>query len=147
MDTKLRDLLEAPCCFCGYSGPGYYQKNTHTPNCPWHTIGGLGDREKELILFAKKGRLMVKQPTIDVSEYCIDDPPGQCNHTRLHDSEYALITNKAKLAMALHILGDILPGKEYGFDEKDYRDILKKLSRIDENMTVLIDELIAGEDE
>jgi len=39
-----RALLEAPCIFCGYNGPGYWQAGTHTLDCPWHGIGCLSER-------------------------------------------------------------------------------------------------------
>lgn len=58
MAAKLSDLLEAPCCFCKYNGPGYFQKHTHEKDCPWHDIGGMDEREKELIMFAGQGRLL-----------------------------------------------------------------------------------------
>lgn len=42
------ELTSAPCIFCGYNSSGYYQKGTHGENCPWHEIGGLYEREKNL---------------------------------------------------------------------------------------------------
>jgi hypothetical protein len=36
--------LDAPCKWCGYNGPGYWQKGTHTEACPWHKVGGSEDR-------------------------------------------------------------------------------------------------------
>ena len=40
-----RDLLDAPCAFCGYNRNGYWQEGTHPPGCPWHGIGGKVERE------------------------------------------------------------------------------------------------------
>lgn len=34
----------APCPFCGYSGPNFFQAGTHAADCPWHNIGGLSER-------------------------------------------------------------------------------------------------------
>lgn len=44
----LNDLLSAPCRFCGYNGSGYWQKDTHQIDCPWHGVGGEADRLKKL---------------------------------------------------------------------------------------------------
>lgn len=73
MDAKLSDLLEAPCCFCKYNGPGYFQKYTHEKDCPWHDVGGMDEREKELIMFARQGRLRIQFPTTDVEKYYTED--------------------------------------------------------------------------
>jgi len=42
------DLLTGPCKFCGYNGPGYYQKYTHDRSCPWFRIGSYNDQEAHL---------------------------------------------------------------------------------------------------
>lgn len=44
--THSADILGAPCKFCEYNGPGYYQKFTHHPACPWRRIGGREEREE-----------------------------------------------------------------------------------------------------
>ena len=41
-------LLDAPCIFCGYNGPGYWQAGTHSLECPWHGIGGFDERKSML---------------------------------------------------------------------------------------------------
>lgn len=46
MDTK--DLLEAPCVFCGYNGRGYWQSTTHDKECPWFMLGGYEERKQSL---------------------------------------------------------------------------------------------------
>lgn len=43
-----RRVLAAPCSWCGYSGPGYWQTGTHLPTCRWHAIGGEAERVKAL---------------------------------------------------------------------------------------------------
>lgn len=63
MVTRLSILLESPCCFCGYNGPGYYQPKTHEIHCPWYFIGGLEERMKGLISMARKGLLQVPCPS------------------------------------------------------------------------------------
>lgn len=47
MDST-RDILEAPCAFCGYSGPNYWQSMTHLPLCPWRRVGGDVERINRL---------------------------------------------------------------------------------------------------
>lgn len=43
-------LLEvAPCLFCGYNGPGFYQANTHRVSCPWYRVGGIKPRRARLV--------------------------------------------------------------------------------------------------
>jgi len=42
------NLLEAPCVFCGYNGPRYWQAGTHAEDCPWRVIGGIARREQKL---------------------------------------------------------------------------------------------------
>lgn len=41
-------LLAAPCVFCGYNGPGYWQPITHRPECPWYHLGGGFERSVSL---------------------------------------------------------------------------------------------------
>ena len=43
-----KTLLDAPCVFCGYNSYGYYQSGTHHVLCPWHKVGGLEQRGKDL---------------------------------------------------------------------------------------------------
>ena len=38
------NLVEAPCVFCGYNGPNYWQAGSHDKNCPWHDVGGGYER-------------------------------------------------------------------------------------------------------
>lgn len=45
-ESKLNDLLSAPCGCCGYNGPGYWQAGTHKESCPFFTIGGETDRQE-----------------------------------------------------------------------------------------------------
>ena len=44
----MKDVLEAPCIFCGYNGEGYWQAGRHDKRCPWFVIGGFGERELEI---------------------------------------------------------------------------------------------------
>lgn len=37
-------FTKAPCFFCRYNGPNFFQKGTHEEFCPWHHIGSLSDR-------------------------------------------------------------------------------------------------------
>lgn len=36
------ELLEPPCVFCGYNGPGYWQPDTHKPWCPVVNLSEFG---------------------------------------------------------------------------------------------------------
>jgi hypothetical protein len=38
------ETLYAPCKWCGYNGPGYWQAGTHSVACPWRTVGGEASR-------------------------------------------------------------------------------------------------------
>jgi hypothetical protein len=40
------DLHAAPCIFCGYNGPNYFQAGTHAMSCPWREVGGATAREQ-----------------------------------------------------------------------------------------------------
>jgi hypothetical protein len=46
--SELSELLAAPCLLCGYNGSGYWQKETHDKQCPWHKIGGAAEREQKM---------------------------------------------------------------------------------------------------
>lgn len=39
-------FLDAPCAFCGYNGDGYWQRETHTRECPWYYVGGRDERAR-----------------------------------------------------------------------------------------------------
>ena len=41
-------LLSAPCVFCGYNGPNYWQIHSHAKDCLWYDIAGMEER-KELL--------------------------------------------------------------------------------------------------
>jgi hypothetical protein len=40
--------LKAPCVFCGYNGPRYWQSGTHHHLCPWYKRSGVHDRKNAL---------------------------------------------------------------------------------------------------
>lgn len=49
---SLKDhLLEAPCPFCGYDGPEYWQKRSHASACPYYVVGGYDERVELLKTF------------------------------------------------------------------------------------------------
>lgn len=54
---KINEILDAPCIFCGYNGPNYWQPHTHNKSCPFFEIGGDREREHALVVFARKGLL------------------------------------------------------------------------------------------
>ena len=41
----MSNWYDAPCIFCGYNGPNYYQPKTHDRNCPFYNSF---DREDDL---------------------------------------------------------------------------------------------------
>lgn len=43
-ERTVKELLSAPCLFCGYNGEGYWQSSTHTEECPWHHVAGSYER-------------------------------------------------------------------------------------------------------
>lgn len=46
--TTQDKLISAPCVFCNYAGPEYWQTHTHHHLCPWHDIGGMAERREAL---------------------------------------------------------------------------------------------------
>lgn len=42
--TAASRALVAPCAWCGYDGPGYWQVSTHAPTCPFVAVGGVSLR-------------------------------------------------------------------------------------------------------
>lgn len=45
-----KDPLAAPCQWCGYNGPSYWQAWTHAEWCPWRLISGERERRWHLPL-------------------------------------------------------------------------------------------------
>ena len=69
---ELYEILDAPCCFCGYNGPGYYQAHTHSENCPFYEIGGGEERKHALVVWGKKRMLGVSGYATSVCACCIN---------------------------------------------------------------------------
>lgn len=44
-DILRGDITTAPCIFCGYSGARYWQRHSHSIDCPWYEVGGAQERE------------------------------------------------------------------------------------------------------
>lgn len=47
-ETETKDPLAAPCSYCGYNGPNYWQRRTHNPACRWYLVGGERERRAAL---------------------------------------------------------------------------------------------------
>lgn len=47
-------LLASPCAICGYNGSRYWQRETHTRDCPWYFIGGKTARERAVRALAPR---------------------------------------------------------------------------------------------
>ena len=60
IDRISHNLFDAPCVFCGYNGPNYYQAGTHDKKCPWHRVGGYDERIESFIELARKNKIAVK---------------------------------------------------------------------------------------
>jgi len=43
-----KELLDAPCVFCGYNRENYWQTETHDRKCPWFHVGREESRQKLL---------------------------------------------------------------------------------------------------
>ena len=43
-ERSVKDLLGAPCLFCGYNGANYWQTASHAQLCPWYHVGGSYER-------------------------------------------------------------------------------------------------------
>jgi len=65
-------LLDAPCSFCNYNGPGYYQAKTHSKSCVWYHVGGHDERIKYFIKAIKRHRVQIYPEPFDVEEYYMD---------------------------------------------------------------------------
>ena len=62
-------LLNAPCCFCGYNGPGYWLKETHEIHCTWYHIGGKDERIEYIYKAAKERRIRIFPQAHDIEEF------------------------------------------------------------------------------
>ena len=51
-------LLDAPCNFCGYNGPGYFQAGTHYLQCVWYSVGGYSERIDYFVRLIKENRIL-----------------------------------------------------------------------------------------
>ena len=60
MGKELSLLLRAPCAWCLYDGPGYFQPGTHAEGCPWRNVGGESARMAALI----KGEVRERKPVL-----------------------------------------------------------------------------------
>ena len=49
MPYSMYSFLRAPCVFCGYNGPNYYQEKSHHETCPFHNVGGVEERREVLL--------------------------------------------------------------------------------------------------
>lgn len=60
--SEIDTLLDAPCAICGYSGPHYWQRESHSRGCPWHYVGGAAERERALRALLPRLSTDAKQP-------------------------------------------------------------------------------------
>lgn len=52
----------------------------------------------------------------------------------MKEEDYVLVTNKTKISSARKILSDVLPGDEYGIDEKEFRRVVSFLYSTEEKL-------------
>ena len=57
----MKNILDAPCKWCGYNGSGYWQAGTHKPECPFYRIGGARER----------ANIMQNKPLLDSKDQTI----------------------------------------------------------------------------
>ncbi len=43
--ARSNNPLDSPCVFCGYNGEFYWQRETHSGDCPFFNIAGMSDRQ------------------------------------------------------------------------------------------------------
>lgn len=83
----LETILDAPCVFCGYQKLGYWQAQTHAPECPWHAVGGKWSRIEALrrtlgaLFTLARPSLVHSTPALPVS-LVADEPPPAAVPTR-----------------------------------------------------------------
>ena len=63
---------EAPCCFCRYNGPGFFQAKTHKMSCPFYHVGGKDERIEFVIKALNEFRVQVYPNQVDVDKYYRD---------------------------------------------------------------------------
>jgi hypothetical protein len=91
--------LEAPCVWCGYNGPDYWQSGTHAYECPCFKVGGMIAREEML------GVKHPKEPTPAKPE-----APKQDRAQAISD-EFAY--GRPDLAEAIRAYGNECAGEEF----------------------------------
>lgn len=65
-----KELLDAPCVFCGYNGANYWQVKTHGKLCPWYSMGGIAEREGMLRkVIANYRKLPKEKPPLATNPY------------------------------------------------------------------------------
>jgi len=62
-------LLGAPCTFCKYNGPGFFQAGTHKKSCPWHHIGGYSERIDFFVEALEERRIKVFYGVHSIDEF------------------------------------------------------------------------------
>jgi hypothetical protein len=72
----IKYLLDSPCVFCGYCAAGFYQPNTHKPNCPWRSVGGLVEREESVRTAIR--RLIVERDRLRAALEKVEEVAGEC---------------------------------------------------------------------
>lgn len=57
---KITDkILNAPCAFCNYSGPGYWSAYTHDEHCPFYRVSGKANRKKNFRNAVRKQAILL----------------------------------------------------------------------------------------
>jgi hypothetical protein len=89
-------ILDAPCKWCGYDGPDYWQENTHGHDCVWRSVGGLWDRERALETF----RFQPPMPAVESEPRAEGLTPERETHTPERPTAWAY--EQACKALAKH---------------------------------------------
>ena len=93
-------FLDAPCTFCGYNGPGYYQEGTHAESCPWNKIGGRYYREMEL-------SSVLRARLVELEGKLAEAGAVQAEAAEMAESALSVLDGDGELSLVGGYLGDI----------------------------------------
>jgi hypothetical protein len=60
-EMKIDDrVLNGPCVFCGYNGPGYWSAMTHDEHCPFYRVSGKARRKSAFKNAVRKQAILLE---------------------------------------------------------------------------------------
>ena len=72
-EHSMEGLLASECLFCGYSGQGYWQAETHDAQCPFFKVGGREERAELIVRAAIEGRPVILPAIENVLERAAEE--------------------------------------------------------------------------